>query len=129
MNIPVDLKYSKEHEWVRVENNIAIIGITDFAQKELGEVVFVDLPKVGRIMKSHETFGIVESVKAVSDLYCPVSGKIVKNNAELDENPELINTDPYGEAWIIQVEMSNPAELDNLLSAQDYEAYIAEEKK
>ncbi|MBI4595859.1 MAG: glycine cleavage system protein GcvH [Candidatus Tectomicrobia bacterium] len=129
MKFPVDLKYSKEHEWIRVEQNIAIIGITDYAQKELGEVVFVDLPKIGRLLKAHETFGIVESVKAVSDLFCPVTGKIVKNNANLDENPELINTDPYGEAWIIQVEMSNPTELNNLLSAQEYEAYVAEEKK
>ena len=129
MNFPAELKYSKEHEWVKVQNKIAIIGITDYAQKELGEVVFVDLPKVGRQLKSNETFGIVESVKAVSDLYTPVSGKIAKNNAKLEEDPELINTDPYGEGWIIEVEMSNEAELGELLPAQEYEAYVAEEKK
>lgn len=129
MNFPAELRYSKEHEWVRVQNKIAIIGISDYAQKELGEVVFVDLPKIGRQMKSNETFGIVESVKAVSDLYTPVSGKIVKNNAKLEEDPELINTDPYGEGWIIEVEMSNEAELGELLPAQEYEAYVAEEKK
>jgi glycine cleavage system H protein len=123
--VPANLKYSKEHEWVRVEGNRAYIGITDFAQSELGDIVFVELPSVGDEITAGKTFGTVESVKTVSDLYAPVSGKIVEVNENLADSPEKVNESPYDDAWMIVVEMSDPAELDALLSAADYEQHIA----
>jgi glycine cleavage system H protein len=125
-NIPEELRYSKEHEWVRVEGNKAYIGITDFAQSELGDIVFVELPEVGDEVEANRTFGTVESVKTVSDLYAPVSGKIVEVNETLLDAPEKVNEDPYGDGWMIVVAMSNPSEYDQLLSADAYRAHISQ---
>lgn len=119
---PQDLKYSKEHEWVRVEGSKAYIGITDFAQDELGDIVFVELPKVGTQLQANETFGTVESVKTVSDLFAPVSGKVVEVNAALEDTPESVNDSPYQEGWMVVVEVSNPDELNKLLDAAAYKA-------
>ena len=127
MEFPDDLKYTKEHEWARIEGNRVVVGITDFAQEELGDVVFVELPEVGRIVEAEGTFGVVESVKAVSDLYAPVSGTIVEVNTVLEDRPELVNQFPYGEGWMITLELSNPDEVHLLLNAQAYQAYIEEE--
>ncbi|GAB7387137.1 glycine cleavage system protein GcvH [Bacillaceae bacterium] len=124
MNLPKELKYSEEHEWVRVEGNRAYIGITDFAQSELGDIVFVELPEVGDEVQQGSTFGSVESVKTVSDLYSPVSGKVVEVNEELADAPELINESPYEKGWMIVVEMSDTSELDKLLSAEAYEQMV-----
>lgn len=129
MDSPKNLQYSKEHEWVRTEGDKAIIGITDHAQKELGEIVFIDLPKVGSSVEASETFGVVESVKTVSDLYSPVTGIIREVNEALDEDPEIVNNDPYGDGWLIIVEISDSKELDDLLNDKEYEAYIEEEKE
>ncbi|MDU2064156.1 MAG: glycine cleavage system protein GcvH [Sporomusaceae bacterium] len=126
MNIPAELKYSKDHEWVRVEGNMAYIGVTDFAQAQLGDVVFVELPEDGRELTAGDSFSVIESVKAVSDIYAPVSGKIVKVNMGLEDAPELINQDPYGEGWIVAVEISNSAELDALLDSKAYEELASE---
>jgi glycine cleavage system H protein len=123
-NVPSNLKYSKEHEWVRVEGNRAYIGITDFAQSELGDIVFVELPEVGAELTENATFGTVESVKTVSDLYAPVSGKIVEVNADLVDSPEKVNESPYEDGWMLVVEMSDPSQLDNLLSAEAYTEHI-----
>lgn len=123
---PDDLRYSKEHEWVRPENGRARVGITYYAQDELGDVVFVDLPRVGTNVQAGEAFAAVESVKAVSDVYAPVSGRIVEVNEELADRPELINEDPYGRGWIAVIEMDNPAEADELLDAAQYKALIEE---
>lgn len=125
-NVPQNLKYSKEHEWVRVDGNLAYIGITDFAQDELGDIVFVELPDTGRTLTANETFGTVESVKTVSDLFAPVSGKVVQTNDKLGDSPELVNSDSYGEGWMIVVELTNPSELDDLLDSAGYEAHISE---
>ncbi|MEW8978692.1 MAG: glycine cleavage system protein GcvH [Symbiobacterium sp.] len=124
--VPANLKYTREHEWIRVEGNIGVVGITWFAQDQLGDVVFVELPEVGRELKQNEQFGVVESVKTVSDLYIPVSGKVVEVNKALDGSPELINQDPYGEGWILKIEIADPAELDNLLDAAAYEEFTKE---
>ncbi|WP_132943566.1 glycine cleavage system protein GcvH [Tumebacillus sp. BK434] len=124
-NVPSDLKYSKEHEWVRVDGNRAYIGITDFAQSELGDIVFVELPEDGGEITANTTFGTVESVKTVSDLYAPVSGKIVEINAALNDAPEKVNESPYEDAWMLVVELTDTAELDNLLSADEYTALIS----
>ena len=126
MNIPKDLKYSSDHEWVRVEGNVAFIGITDFAQSQLGDIVFVDLPAEGRVIKADEVFSVVESVKAVSDIITPVSGKIVQVNPALDGAPELINQDPYGEGWIVAVELADKSELDGLMDDAAYAKVAAE---
>jgi glycine cleavage system H protein len=125
-HVPAELKYSKEHEWVMVEGNQARIGITDFAQDELGDIVFVELPEVGTEVKANETFGTVESVKTVSDLFAPVSGKVVAVNESLADAPEAVNSSPYGDGWMIVVEMSNPDELNDLLDAEAYEKHISE---
>ncbi|CAM3753750.1 glycine cleavage system protein GcvH [Alicyclobacillus pomorum] len=125
-HVPANLKYSKEHEWVKVEGQQARIGITDFAQDELGDIVFVELPEVGSEVKVNQTFGTVESVKTVSDLFAPVSGKVVAVNQALTDAPEQVNSNPYEDGWMIVVEMSNPAELDDLLDAAGYEAHIAD---
>ena len=126
MNIPKDLKYSSDHEWVRVEGNVAFVGITDFAQSQLGDIVFVDLPAEGRVIKADEVFSVVESVKAVSDIITPVSGKIVQVNPALDGAPELINQDPYGEGWIVAVELADKSELDGLMDDAAYAKVAAE---
>lgn len=129
MNVPEQLKYSKEHEWVKVEGNIAIIGITDFAQSELGDLVYVEVETVGETLDRDEVFGTVEAVKTTSDLFMPVSGKVIAFNGEIDENdgdnPSVINEDAYGGGWIIKVEMSDIAELDDLLDAEAYGELIS----
>lgn len=125
MGYPDDLRYSKEHEWVRAENGRASIGITSFAADELGDIVFVELPEVGTQLTQFQPFGVVESVKAVSDLYAPVSGAVVEVNEALRERPELLNTDPFGEGWLAKVELSDPSELDNLMDAEAYAAETA----
>jgi len=124
-NVPADLKYTREHEWARVEGGRARIGITAFAQEQLGDVVFVEMPKPGARVTALKTFGVVESVKAVSDLYAPLSGEVVEVNAELGKKPELVNADPYGQGWMIVVALSDPREVDTLMSAADYEAFVA----
>ncbi|MCG9967171.1 glycine cleavage system protein GcvH [Pelotomaculum terephthalicicum JT] len=126
MNIPADLKYSSEHEWVRAEGDEASIGITDHAQQALGDIVFVELPEVGDEVGAGEAFAVVESVKAASDVYAPVSGKIIKVNERLFASPELVNSDPYG-SWFVVVLMSDPGELATLLSAEDYNKFCEEE--
>lgn len=127
MNIPQDLKYSKEHEWIRVEGNKGFIGITDFAQKALGDVIFVELPEVGRALAPGEVFGVVESVKAVSDIYSPCSGTVSAINEAVIDTPELVNQDPYGDGWLIEVDLTQLA--DDLLSAEEYEALLEEESE
>lgn len=124
---PTDLKYTKEHEWIKAERGLGRVGITHHAQNALGDVVFVELPKVGRAVKQMETFGVVESVKAVSDLYSPASGEVVEANAALEGKPELVNQDCYGAGWMIVVKLANPKELDALMDAKAYEAYLAAE--
>ena len=126
MSIPVELRYTKEHEWVKVEGNKVTVGITDFAQNELGDIVFVELPEVGDTVTINDSFGNVESVKTVSELYSPVSGTVVEVNAELTDTPELVNESPYEGAWMIVVELSDTAEVDALLDAAAYEALISE---
>jgi glycine cleavage system H protein len=125
-NVPAGLKYTREHEWAKVEGDRARIGITAFAQEQLGDVVFVELPKVGARVTAMKTFGVVESVKAVSDLFAPVSGEVVEANADLPKSPELVNTDPYGKGWMLVIRMSNPKEMDGLMSAADYEKLVAD---
>ena len=127
MKFPKKLRYTREHEWVLIEGNQATFGITDYAQHELGEVVFVELPKVGDSVTKDEPFGVVESVKAASDVYAPVSGEVTETNDDLTSSPELINDDPYGDAWLIRVEMSDTSEVEHLMSAQDYKDYVEEE--
>lgn len=126
MNFPKELKYSREHEWVRVEGNRATVGITDFAQSQLGDVVFVEIPAIGTVVSVGKTFSVVESVKAVSDIYAPVSGTIVAVNDELADVPETVNGDPYDQGWIAVIELSNPSELDDLLDSDAYEQLAAE---
>ncbi len=121
MNTPTNLKYSKDHEWVKVEGNVAIIGITDFAQSQLGDIVFVDIQTEGEDLEAGEVFGAIEAVKTVADGLMPVSGKVVEVNADLEGAPESVNSDPYGAGWMIKVEMSNPAEVDDLLDAAAYD--------
>src|SRR5690606_30041964 len=127
MSTPKDLRYSKEHEWVKVEDGKARIGITHFAQSELGDIVFVELPQVGDEIKLNEPFGSVESVKTVSELYAPVSGKVVEVNSELEDSPELVNESPYEKGWMIVIEPSDISEVDNLLTAEQYEEMIKED--
>jgi glycine cleavage system H protein len=126
MNIPENLKYTKDHEWARIEGNIATIGVTDFAQKELGDIVFVEIETVGETIGKEEIFGTVEAVKTVSDLFMPLSGEIIEKNEELDSTPEAINKDPYGAGWMIKVKISNPSEIDDLLDATGYKELIEE---
>jgi glycine cleavage system H protein len=126
MNTPKELRYSEEHEWVRVEGDKVRIGITDFAQSELGDIVFVELPEVGTEITANEPFGSVESVKTVSELYAPISGKVVEVNEELNDNPEYVNESPYEKAWMIVVEPKDMSEIDNLLTAEQYEEMIKE---
>jgi glycine cleavage system H protein len=124
--IPSDLKYTKDHEWVRVEGKTVTMGITHHAQKELGDIVFLELPDVGAEVKAHERMGTVESVKAVSDIFSPVTGKVVAVNDDAKASPAEVNQDPYGKAWFVKVEMSSPAELDGLMDAAKYEAHVKE---
>ena len=127
MAYPKDYKYTKEHEWIHADGNTAMVGITDYAQESLGDIVFVELPKTGAQLQAGKSFGTVESVKAVSDLYAPVSGKVLEVNDALNQSPENINKDAYS-AWMVKMDLANPSELNNLLSADDYEKYVAEEK-
>lgn len=124
MNIPADLKYTKEHEWIRVEGEVAYVGITDYAQSELGEIVFVDVDSVGETIEQGAVFGSVEAVKTVSDLNMPATGEVLEFNEALNNQPELVNNDPYGEGWMVKITVNNPAELDNLLDAEGYKAII-----
>lgn len=124
MNIPANLKYTKDHEWVSVEGDVATIGITDFAQGELGDIVYVEIETVGETMDQEEVFGSVEAVKTVSDLFMPVSGEIIEFNNGLESNPEAVNKDPYGDGWMIKVKLSNPSEVDGLLDAAGYKALV-----
>lgn len=126
-NIPENLQYSKDHEWISVEGDIGTIGITDHAQNSLGDVVYVELPKVGETFAAHESFGSVESVKAVSEIFTPVAGEVTEVNESLQDEPEKVNTDPYGEAWMIRIRMKNPGEVDSLLSAAEYEDFTKAE--
>jgi glycine cleavage system H protein len=127
MQFPENLKYTKEHEWVRVENDsIGVVGITDYAQSELGDIVYVELPQIGKQVKQLEPFGTIEAVKAVSDLFSPLSGEVIEVNEKLKDSPDLINKDPYGEGWIIKIKISDLSELNNLLSAEDYKKLIGE---
>jgi len=128
MEFPKELRYSQEHEWVAVEENIATIGITDYAQEQLGDVVYVELPEVGAQVTKDEAFGVVESVKAVSDIYAPVSGTVVEVNISLPDSPETVNEDPYGDAWMIRVEMSDPGGVGDLMTADQYKKFVAEEQ-
>ncbi len=124
MNIPEGLKYTKDHEWIKIEGQKATIGITDFAQGELGDIVYIDIPSVGQDVNEHEVFGTVEAVKTVSDLYMPVSGKVLEVNKELDGSPEKVNSDPYGSGWMIKMEIKNASDVNNLLSAAQYKELI-----
>ena len=124
MLYPENLKYSQEHEWVRVDGKVAVVGITDYAQDSLGDVVYVEVPPIGKEFAAGGEFGVVESVKSVSSLYCPVSGKVVERNEALEKKPELVNDSPYENGWIIKVEMANPADLNDLLSAADYKKLL-----
>jgi len=127
VKFPDDLKYTREHEWVRIKGKKAVVGITDYAQKELGDVVYVELPEVGDEVVHDEQFGVIESVKTVSDLFSPLTGEVVKVNEELEDRPELVNEDPYIDGWMIQIELSEPNEVGKLLSSEDYEEYVDEE--
>jgi glycine cleavage system H protein len=124
MNFPSELKYSKDHEWIKVEGNTGLIGITDFAQKELGDIVFLDIHTLGQEVKHSEVFGIVEAVKTVSDLFMPVTGKVLEVNKEIEANPEYVNSDPYSKGWIVKISIDNPAELSNLMDAEAYKKLI-----
>ena len=124
MNVPAELKYTKEHEWIRVEGEEAVVGITDYAQSQLGDIVFVECETVGDALEAGETFGTVEAVKTVSDLYLPVAGEVLEFNEELEGEPELVNKDPYGKGWIVKIKISDETELDGLLNADAYQAII-----
>ncbi len=129
MEVPEGLKYSKEHEWMLVEDQIVTVGITEYAQEELGDVVYVELPEVGEKVVKDDPFGAVESVKAVSDLYAPISGAVLEVNDTLPDNPEIINEDPYGDGWMIKVEMSGEEDLSDLMSAEEYAEYVNQQKE
>jgi glycine cleavage system H protein len=125
MNFPSDLRYTKDHEWIKLESgNIALVGITDFAQSELGDIVFVDIETVGQTLNANDIFGTVEAVKTVSDLFLPVAGKVLEVNPAIDNNPELLNSDPYGEGWLVKIEVSEPGEIDTLLDSAAYQNII-----
>ena len=124
MKIPAELKYTKDHEWIRVDGDVAFIGVTDFAQSELGDIVFVDVNTVGENLAQEEVFGSIEAVKTVSDMYLPISGEVLEFNEALEETPELVNEDPYGKGWIIKLKMDNADDVNDLLSAEDYAQLI-----
>ncbi len=125
MSIPAELKYTKDHEWVKVDGDTAIVGITDYAQGELGDVVFVELPEVGDAVEKDESFGTIEAVKAVADLFSPLSGEVVDVNGELEDDPEIVNKEPYGKGWMVKINISDEGELDTLMDAAAYEKHIA----
>ncbi len=125
MDIPSELKYTEEHEWIDARDDIAVIGITDWAQGELGDIVYLELPDIGSTVKQMDVFGTIEAVKTVAELFSPVSGEVIEVNAKLEDEPELINSDPYSEGWMVKIRMDDPTELDNLLSADDYKALIS----
>ena len=125
MNFPENLRYTKDHEWVKIDGDEATVGITDFAQRELGDIVYVEIESVGKELKAGEIFGTVEAVKTVSDLYLPLSGSVSEVNPNLNSNPEAVNSDPYGEGWMIKMKVSNPTELDGLLSSEAYQKLVA----
>ena len=125
MTFPTDLKYTKDHEWIRVEGDEAVVGITDFAQSELGDIVFVDVNTIGEAVDQDQVFGTIEAVKTVSDLFMPASGTVLLVNEKLDASPELVNQDPYGDGWLVRVKLNQPADVDGLLSASDYEAQVS----
>ncbi|EJX10484.1 glycine cleavage system protein H [gut metagenome] len=124
MNFPQNLKYTSEHEWIRVEGDMAYVGITDYAQEQLGDIVFVDIPTVGETLEANDVFGTIEVVKTISDIFLPVAGEVLEQNEALEENPELVNKDPYGEGWLIKIKPTNLADIDNLLDAEGYKAVI-----
>lgn len=124
MNIPAELKYTKDHEWVRLEGDVAVVGVTDYAQGELGDIVYIEIETEGDSLDQEEVFGTVEAVKTVSDLFMPISGEIVEVNASLSDAPETVNTDPYGNGWMIKIKVSDKSQLDELLSADDYKAEV-----
>lgn len=124
MNFPQNVKYTNEHEWIRLEGDVAYVGITDYAQEQLGDIVFVDIPTVGETLEANEVFGTIEVVKTISDLFLPIAGEIVEQNETLEENPELVNKDPYGEGWLIKMKPANASDLDNLLDAEAYKAVV-----
>ena len=124
-NIPADLKYTKDHEWTKIDGETITVGITDFAQSALGDIVFVELPEVGKVLNAHQSFGVVESIKSVSDLFSPISGTVVEVNSGLQNTPELCNAEPYSSAWMIKVKLSNTQEINSLLSASDYQNYLS----
>ena len=126
MPSPADLKYTKEHEWVQLSGDVGTVGITDYAQDQLGDIVFIDLPAAGTAVKQMDKFGEIESVKAVSELYSPVTGEVVEANTSLADNPQLVNDDPYGEGWMLRIRLNEPGEVDKLLSAQEYDDLIAQ---
>lgn len=124
MNFPQNVKYTNEHEWIRLEGDIAYVGITDYAQEQLGDIVFVDIPTEGESLEANEVFGTIEVVKTISDLFLPVAGEILEQNTALEENPELVNKDPYGEGWLVKMKPANAADLDNLLDAEEYKKVV-----
>ena len=126
MNIPNKLKYTKDHEWIAIDGDIATVGITDFAQRELGDIVYVEIETIGEVLKADEVFGTVEAVKTVSDLFLPVEGEILEFNEDLETSPENVNNDPYEKGWMIKMKVSNPSDLDNLLTSDDYSKLIGE---
>ncbi|GAB4246720.1 MAG: glycine cleavage system protein GcvH [Acidobacteriota bacterium] len=127
MKIPADLLYTKQHEWIAIDGDTATVGITDYAQQELGDIVYVELPEVGRSFEAEDSFGSVESVKAVSNIYMPMSGKVIEVNEDLADAPEIVNQDPYGEGWLIKIQLTDPSQADELMSAEEYEQYLEEE--
>ncbi len=126
MNIPNELKYTKDHEWIAIDGEIATVGITDFAQRELGDIVYVEIETVGELLKADEVFGTVEAVKTVSDLFLPVEGEILELNEDLETSPDDVNNDPYEKGWMIKMKVSNPSDIDNLLTSEDYKKLIGE---
>ncbi len=126
---PNDCRYTREHEWIKVEGSTGTVGITDYAQHALGDIVYVELPKVGTKLGASQSFGTVESVKAVSDIYCPVAGEVIEVNESLSKEPETINKDPHGAGWIVKIKVADPKELDGLMDAKAYQAYVAEKEK
>ena len=124
MNVPVELKYTKDHEWIRIEGNMAYVGVTDFAQGELGDIVFIEIETVGETLKKEEVFGTIEAVKTVSDLFMPISGEIIEVNPILGDSPDVVNKDPYGKGWMVKIRIADPSEADELMSAADYTTLI-----
>lgn len=124
MNVPGNLFYTKDHEWISIDGDTAVVGVTDFAQGELGDIVFIEIETVGETLDKEEVFGTIEAVKTVSDMFMPVSGKILEANTELEESPDIVNKDPYGKGWMVKIKLANPGEVDDLLSAEDYKTLL-----